>query len=330
MSSVLSKKQWARGQRSNTVSPLRISTSQLEKLEAPFSLPSCATTAIGSPSSVKVLFPSVSVFNLPTMLQSTPPLPSYSFTNLASSSACHSPTTVNHKSVSPPPQFAVEHNRPKFIKRPKWRKKRIRKGYPSAFKTFLFEDVAPGAPSQGIRPVSLLIERLEAWYLLSKRLFQYFEIPLKLHKRQQHLFRKDNQLLQMHFSFQGGVRSICEAWQRYHSNTAKDHAELATFLRNEAIPTLFNIKRELKWMIKAIRNDSRLSLVHLTDMKRKAARHLKQLDRQLVFFDQYPYHGHKKKDPWLLNAGNKEKNLKSLLRLALIILYTSSCRKTND
>ncbi|OBZ90691.1 Cytoskeletal signaling protein slm1 [Choanephora cucurbitarum] len=338
MSSILSKKQWARGQRSNAISPLKVSASQLEKLETSFNPSSCATTAIGSPSSVKVLFPSISIFNLPTMLQSTPPLPSYSSTNLASPSACYSPTTSNHKLVSPPPQFAIEHNYRRFLKRPRWRKRSIRKGYPSAFKTFLFDDVAPGTLSQGIRPVRLLIERLEAWHLLSKRLFQYFEIvgsietrvakkyrklenamvfptngqhvhyrksfrkPLRIRQRRRCLLHKDNQLLQMHFSFQGGIRSICEAWQRYHANTARDHADLATFLRNEAIPTLSNIKRELKWMIKAIRNDGRLSLVHLTNMKGKAARRLKQLDRQLVFFDQHPYHGHMKKDPWLMNA----------------------------
>ncbi|KAI9345941.1 hypothetical protein BD770DRAFT_303454, partial [Pilaira anomala] len=240
--------------------------------------------SIGSPSSVKLLFPSISMFNLPSLGS---PIPSPTTTITATE-----PTSM----LSPPPQFAVDNKRNKIRTLLKPRKRGIRKAYPSAFETFLFDDALPGTPTQGIRPVQLLVERLEAWYTLSKRLFHHFKV---LASRR---FYRDERLLQIHFAFQGGVRGVCDAWQDYHGNTIKDHAEFATFLRTEAIPTLANIKRELKWMIKSIRADDRLSLSTLTDLKREAADRLKQLDRQLVFFDEHPYHGSSKIDPWLMNA----------------------------
>ncbi|KAI8890950.1 hypothetical protein K501DRAFT_148399, partial [Backusella circina FSU 941] len=190
--------------------------------------------------------------------------------------------------------------------------------------------------SKGIQPVRLLIERLEAWCLLSKRLLHHFEVlasvetrvaknyrklervmifpttnnTKKLHYRHERILnynqiedRYPSRLLQIHFAFTGGIRGVCDAWQTYHTDASKDHSEFATFLRSEAIPALSNIKRELKWMIKSIRGDDRLSLGKLTTLKQEAARRLKRLDRQLVFFNEHPYHGYCKIDPWLVNAG---------------------------
>lgn len=310
MSTLLSRRHWLRGSRNqNVVLPLKIMQPDDENTVT------SSPTTIGSPSSVKLLFPSISMFNLP--IQSIPASPF----------------------LSPPPQFAVDHRRNKLQVLFKPRKRGgIRKAYPSAFETFLFDDALPGSPTQGIQPVRLLIERLEAWYLLAKRLLHHFEVLASVetrvakhyrkldrvmifpspatkryvkgkrtwNKKKRRRYSKGERLLQIHFAFQGGVRGVCDAWQDYHSNTTKDHAEFATFLRNEAIPTLANIKRELKWMIRSIRSDDRLSLSTLTTLKREAADRLKQLDRQLVFFDEHPYHGHSKTDPWLMNAGKKK------------------------
>jgi hypothetical protein len=114
----------------------------------------------------------------------------------------------------------------------------------------------------------------------------------------------NQKLLQVHFAFTGGVRSVCDAWQMYHMNAANDHAEFATFLRSKAVSTLSNIKQELKWMIKSIRSDDRLSLATLTCLKKEASKRLKKLDKQLIFFDKHPFYGYTKKDPWLMNACN--------------------------
>lgn len=305
---LLSRRRWLRGSR---ILPLKITTTATCQQQDTNSVTS-STTAIGSPSSVKLLFPSLSMFNLP-------------------SAPIASPTTATCKEIAPPPQFAVDHTkRHRLLKKLKPRK-RIQKAYPSAFETYLFDDALPGSLHQGIRPVRLLLERLQAWYLLAKRLLRHFELlasvehrvsktyrkldrvsifaaPKKHHRRiithkSRRRFYRDERLLKIHFAFQGGVRGVCDAWQHYHHDASKDHAEFATFLRNEAMPTLSNIKRELKWMIKSIRADDRLSLRTLTLQKREAAKRLKRLDRQLVFFDEHPYHGYTKKDPWLMNAG---------------------------
>jgi hypothetical protein len=215
------------------------------------------------------------------------------------------------------------------------RKRGLQKAYPSAFETYLFDDAHPGHQDQGIQPVRLLVERLEAWHLLAKRLLHHFELlasietcvaktyrqmdraqPLNtrrpVYKKKR--FYKDERLLQVHFAFEGGVRHICKAWQTHHLKTANEHSDYATLLRNDAIPTLSNIQRELKWMIKSIQADDRLSLAALTKLKQEAAKRLKRLDRQLVFFDEHPHHGHSKKDPWLMNAGkNKRQTLLSHL-----------------
>ncbi|CEP10610.1 hypothetical protein [Parasitella parasitica] len=304
--SLLSRRRWLRGPR---IIPLKITTAAVPCHQDVDSVTS-STIAIGSPSSVKLLFPSLSMFNLPSVTITSP--------------------STAAKELSPPPQFAVDHTkRHRFLKRLKPRK-RIQKAYPAAFETYLFDDALPGLPTHGIRPVRLLLERLQAWHKLAKRLLRHFELlasvehrvsttyrtlnkvpifsapkknPRRIttHKSRRKFYR-DERLLKIHFAFQGGIRGVCDAWQHYHSDAAKDHAEFATFLRNEAIPTLSNIKRELKWMIKSIKGDDRLSLRTLTLLKREAAKRLKRLDRQLVFFDEHPYHGYTKKDPWLMNA----------------------------
>ncbi|GAN09599.1 conserved hypothetical protein [Mucor ambiguus] len=316
---LLSRRRWLRGSR---ILPLKITTAatrcQQPQQEPDTDSVTSSTTAIGSPSSVKLLFPSLSMFNLPTTPLMSP--------------ATATETVTANKEIAPPPQFAVDHTkRHRLLKKLKPRK-RIQKAYPSAFETYLFDDAVPGSlQHQGIRPVRLLLERLQAWYLLAKRLLRHFELLAsvehrvsktyrtldrvsifpapKKHRskriithRNRRRFYRDERLLKIHFAFQGGVRGVCDAWQHYHNDASKDHAEFATFLRSEAMPTLSNIKRELKWMIKSIRADDRLSLRTLTLLKREAAKRLKRLDRQLVFFDQHPYHGYTKKDPWLMNA----------------------------
>ncbi|CEI95685.1 hypothetical protein RMCBS344292_09864 [Rhizopus microsporus] len=274
-------------------------------------------------SPVKQLFPSISMFNLPSTIPNTPP---------------HEAAKVD-----PPPQFAIDIDTAERFKRQckkLYIKRHLQEAYPSAFETYLFDDTPPGAPpSQGIRPVRLLLERLEAWHLLAKRLLYHFEIlasveakvakqyrvlddvmifpspsdappeehnyrrrPMITRSQRQKVFFKDQRLLQVHFNFAGGIRSVCDTWQTYHSNAAKDHAEFATFLRSKAISTLSNIKQELKWMIEAIHSDDRLSLDTLTSLKREASKRLKRLDRQLLFFDKHPFYAYKKKDPWLINA----------------------------
>ncbi|KAG0743600.1 hypothetical protein G6F23_005897 [Rhizopus arrhizus] len=265
--------------------------------------------AVQSPSSIKQLFPSISIFNL-----AADPQPLMS-------------------PIHPPPQFAVDYDPNRFKKQIKRICKRsLQEAYPSAFKTFLFDDAQPGTPAQGIRPVCLLIERLEAWYILAKRLLHHFEFVASVETRVGKQYRKlegvmifpspgsdipqyyqnrwtgrreqlwNQKLLQVHFAFTGGVRSVCDAWQMYHMNAANDHAEFATFLRSKAVSTLSNIKQELKWMIKSIRSDDRLSLATLTCLKKEASKRLKKLDKQLIFFDKHPFYGYTKKDPWLMNA----------------------------
>lgn len=307
--SLLSRRRWLQGTKNNLILPLKIYTAEDDAATSKTALTS-ATTLVAPASSVKAFIPSISMFNLPSIG--------------GNNSKLLSPKPT--KTDQAPPQFAVDHTRSqRFINKLKPRKRGIQKAYPSAFETYLFDDAHPGHQDQGIQPVRLLIERLEAWQLLAKRLLHHFELlasietcvaktyrqmdrvqPLKIHRPtyKKKGFYKNERLLQIHFAFEGGVRSVCEAWQTHHLKTANEHSDYATLLRNDAIPTLSNIQRELKWMIKSIQADDRLSLVKLTRLKQEAAKHLKQLDRQLVFFDEHPYHGHCKKDPWLMNAGN--------------------------
>ncbi|KAI8883830.1 hypothetical protein K501DRAFT_183603 [Backusella circina FSU 941] len=264
MATLSSREHWFKNQRSNSILPLQFGSKRQDS--------SSSSKNYGSP--VKRLIPSISTFNVPPDNE-TPAV-----------------------AETPPPQFAVENEERRFRFR---RRKEIVKGYPSAFETYLFDDATPGVTSKGIQPVRLLIERLEAWCLLSKRLLHHFERILNYNQIED---RYPSRLLQIHFAFTGGIRGVCDAWQTYHTDASKDHSEFATFLRSEAIPALSNIKRELKWMIKSIRGDDRLSLGKLTTLKQEAARRLKRLDRQLVFFNEHPYHGYCKIDPWLVNAGN--------------------------
>ncbi|KAL0076237.1 hypothetical protein J3Q64DRAFT_1684914 [Phycomyces blakesleeanus] len=147
--------------------------------------------------------------------------------------------------------------------------------------------------TQGIQPVKILIERLEAWQIFARRLYDHFEM----------LSQKEH-LLQVHFSFEGGIRQVCDAWQGYHDKRAKDHQAFGLFLQTQWLPSLAAIKREIKWMIRAVRADDRLTLSTLGRLKEEAEKRLDRLDRQLTFFNQHPDHGYNRQDPWLMNAGN--------------------------
>ncbi|KAI9010390.1 hypothetical protein CLU79DRAFT_773567 [Phycomyces nitens] len=117
-------------------------------------------------------------------------------------------------------------------------------------------------------------------------------------------------LLQIHFSFEGGIRQVCDAWQSYHDKRAKDHQAFGQFLQTQWLPSLAAIKRELKWMLRAVRSDDRLTLSTLGRLKEETEKRLERLDRQLTFFNQHPDHGYSRQDPWLMNAAVVEQIIK--------------------
>ncbi|ORZ20596.1 hypothetical protein BCR42DRAFT_476185 [Absidia repens] len=108
--------------------------------------------------------------------------------------------------------------------------------------------------------------------------------------------------LESHFAKTAGIRQVCDAWQMYHLKNAKDHIDYSSFIRAQGLPLLANIKNELKYIIRSVRSDDRLSLTHLAKLKEEAAKRLTRLDQQLTFFDRHPDHGDTKEDPWLMNT----------------------------
>jgi hypothetical protein len=118
-----------------------------------------------------------------------------------------------------------------------------------------------------------------------------------------------------HFAKSGGIRQVCDAWQMYHLKSAKDHTDFASFIRAQGLPLLANIKNELKYLVRSVRSDDRLSLTQLAKLKEEAARRLTRLDQQLTFFDHHPDHGDTKEDPWLINTRKSSKDYaRKLLR----------------
>ncbi|KAI7872785.1 hypothetical protein BDF14DRAFT_1877253 [Spinellus fusiger] len=183
--------------------------------------------------------------------------------------------------------------------------------------------------NRGIQPVKVLLERLEAWQLLSKRLYDHFELlaqveanVAKSYKKLEGVInggyytsnqeRQDEkyQLLQQHFTYEGGIRKVCDGWQEYHDKRTKCHMSLAVFLQTHCLPNLSNIKKEIKGMIKAIRSDERLKLSNMSRMKKTVETSLDCLGQQLAFFEKHPDHGYTKRDPWLMNAAVIEKIIK--------------------
>ncbi|KAI8144628.1 hypothetical protein BJV82DRAFT_73225 [Fennellomyces sp. T-0311] len=166
--------------------------------------------------------------------------------------------------------------------------------------------------SNAIRPVQILTERLEAWHTLIKQLHDHFtelaNVETQLSKayaklsRPSGLFDQANAVLDTHFHYPQGIRSVCQLWQKRHADMEKGHTTLGAFLKSTVLPSLNNMKRELKSMIRSVYMDDRLKLSKLSRLRREAKRRVMRLDRQLAFFDQHPHHGHGKQDPWLLNA----------------------------
>ncbi|KAI7875423.1 hypothetical protein K492DRAFT_199184 [Lichtheimia hyalospora FSU 10163] len=173
-------------------------------------------------------------------------------------------------------------------------------------------DAHPECP-RAIRPVQILTERLEGWQLLVKQLYDYFgqlatteSQVAKAYERMNnfgHYQNDDNNdrstFLGSHLTCMHGIRHICMAWETHHVDTAKGHAMLSNYLEMHVIPTLATMKRELKSMIRSVHTDDRLRLSTLAKMRREAKRRLQRLEKQLLFFEQYPQHGHAKQDPWL-------------------------------
>ncbi|KAI9493218.1 hypothetical protein BDB00DRAFT_872524 [Zychaea mexicana] len=200
----------------------------------------------------------------------------------------------------------------------------------------------------GIRPVQILTERLEAWYMLVKQLHQHFNefanVESQISKSygrllqttgvfgkgsgssngnnvddsQEHQHHRQQQhpdascsLIHTHFNnSQHGIRNVCQLWQGRHDAMAKGHATMSGFLKSNVLPSLSNMKRDLKGMIRSIRLDDRLKLSKLANLRREAKRRVLRLDRQLAFFEQHPHHGEGKQDPWLINAAVVNQMLK--------------------
>ncbi|KAI8975779.1 hypothetical protein BDF20DRAFT_837126 [Mycotypha africana] len=118
-----------------------------------------------------------------------------------------------------------------------------------------------------------------------------------------HKISDDSSMCSMHTGRGEHVNSIIEAWKHYHNKASEDHVQFAAYLKSQAIPTFENINRELKWMMKCISKDDRLSLKTLTKLKYEAAKRIKALNQQILFFEEHPYYGHTRQDPWLMNAG---------------------------
>ncbi|KAF7721883.1 hypothetical protein EC973_003979 [Apophysomyces ossiformis] len=234
---------------------------------------------LSAPPSVKRLIPSLSTFNLPP---------------------CHpiTPFDSGRSIDNPPPVFACD-------------ELNIPKGH------FVLSDLPTGS---GIRPIQLLLERLDAWHTLARRLYEYFQMLAQVEAQVAKAYHRldgllafsgekqngKHPLLYTHFAVQDrghtGIQLVCDSWQAYYSDNAKDHDEFGNFLRTHALPTLSNIKRELKWMTRTIRSDDRLTLSTLAKLRDEASKRIQRLDAQLSFFDQHPHHVYTKQDPWIINA----------------------------
>ncbi|KAI8388427.1 uncharacterized protein BYT42DRAFT_611474 [Radiomyces spectabilis] len=247
---------------------------------------SLTSTMVSSPvSSVKHLIPSLSALAVPP------------FTPTAALSA-----SDNLEVDAPPPIFAYEM---------KSKDKECSPGY------WLME-------SEGIRPIQLLLNRLQSWQVLLKRIYDHFvlyatvesQVTKSYQKMDQALFFKQPNeessssqngsdkdfLLHENFSPKIGIRAVLEAWQHHHRSNARQHSELENFLRLRALPKLAMMKKELKRMIGSVRCDDRLTLSTLCKLKEEAARRVARLNKQLTWFDDHPHLAHTQQDPWLMNS----------------------------
>lgn len=191
----------------------------------------------------------------------------------------------------------------------------------------LFNETQPA-----IRPIQVLTERLEAWYCLSRCIHAHFTAMAAAEHHVAKTYQKANAarifggggggdqdpLLQTHFAFTSGIRSICEAWQDYQDARARDHAALAEYLKTGVLPNLRVMKRELKRMIRSIQNDDRLKLSKLAKLRQEAKKGVDRLNDQLAYFEHHqPAIGggalsNKKRhrDPWLVNAAVAQQMIK--------------------
>ncbi|KAI9318561.1 hypothetical protein BX666DRAFT_1876760 [Dichotomocladium elegans] len=183
-------------------------------------------------------------------------------------------------------------------------------------------DVFDEAQNRAIRPVQILTNRLEAWYLLTKQLHDFFNslaaAETQVAKAYRHLSgpttgtsRRRGSIgdedkctaIGWHFEYQDGIRQICHSWLMHTIDTANGHDTMSHYLQTHGIPALTNMKRELKGMIRSVKTDDRLRLSALAKLRRDAKRRFLRLAHQLAFFEQHPDQGHTKEDPWLVNAG---------------------------
>lgn len=162
----------------------------------------------------------------------------------------------------------------------------------------------------GIKPVELLVERLMAWRGATKNLVRLFKAIQEIEHKSAQGYCKTTQIVQVpfkdwqgHFMESGGIQDVWNAFRNYSMEQSVLHQDYVNYLDRSVIPSLRNIKQDIKNLVKAITRDKNLRSSNLYDGRMQVDHLVSKLDRVIQADSQQPDNAFQHDDPLLLNCG---------------------------
>lgn len=162
----------------------------------------------------------------------------------------------------------------------------------------------------GINPVDILTDRLEAWRMSIKNLVALFKYIRGIELRSATGYCKSTKVLANpfhessgQFMASGGIREVWNAFRNYSMEQSVMHQDYVNYLDRAVLPSLRNIKQDIKSLLKAITRDKGLRSSVLYEGRRRVDNLISELDKTIQLDLQMPETAYKRHDPLLLNCG---------------------------
>ncbi|KAI8089761.1 uncharacterized protein BX664DRAFT_359278 [Halteromyces radiatus] len=179
--------------------------------------------------------------------------------------------------------------------------------------------------SGGIEPVDLLCDRLSVWRLALKDLSHMFNNIIDAETKVASGYAASNKPLSIpfresnnQFLHSGGIQDVWISYRNFTIEKSMMHHEYVGYLKSAVIPSLNNLKRDIKEFVKSIEKDPCLRSSILYHARQRADDMVNHLDNAIKYVYHSPDNVGANEDPALLNLGviqafkslfNEENNL---------------------
>ncbi|KAI8140670.1 hypothetical protein BJV82DRAFT_519699 [Fennellomyces sp. T-0311] len=161
----------------------------------------------------------------------------------------------------------------------------------------------------GIHPVDLLTQRLNAWRFAIKDLTKLFTNIEEIEAKAAGRYSKSGKNIivpfpdgQGQFIETGGIQEVWLAFRNYTVEQSVRHQDYVNYIDRSVLPSLRNIKHDIKMMQKTVGRDKNLRTNNLYNGRRKMDTLVSKLDRIIQADMQMPDSAYQHPDPLLVNC----------------------------